>query len=386
MSGLTPEGCRDRRARLWSALPQEVQWLLVADPRHVYYLANLLVNPLSFSAGERAWLLLLREGFSTLLADNFTRRASATVPGVDEEITESFYDHKHSVANRDELLIAALARVVPRLRGLPGLYEDDWVPGSAVGLLAGADASAAARSASIRLGSLLRRLRRNKHADELDLLKSAMAAGAAGHARALVAARPGITEFELYCQIEAAVLEAAARPVQIYGDFRATNAATPKRGGLPSHAPLGAGDLYLLDYSVVIDGYRSDITNTVSVGVPSAAQRALFDACQQALAAGEASIRPGARAAEVYRAIAGALAASPHAATFSHHAGHGIGLAHPEPPILVPQSEDVLEEGDVITLEPGLYAPGVGGLRLEHNYLVVEGGCQRLSQHELRLC
>lgn len=70
---------------------------------------------------------------------------------------------------------------------------------------------------------------------------------------------------------------------------------------------------------------------------------------------------------------------------FGHHAGHGIGLAHPEPPVLVRDSTDTLLAGDVVTLEPGLYVPGVGGIRIEHNYLITETGYERLSQHVIAL-
>ena len=68
-----------------------------------------------------------------------------------------------------------------------------------------------------------------------------------------------------------------------------------------------------------------------------------------------------------------------------HHAGHGIGLEHPEPPILVPESRDVLLAGDVVTLEPGVYLQGVGGIRIENNYLVTDNGCERLSHHNIAL-
>jgi len=385
MSGLSVEGCRARQDRLWAMLPDEAQWLVVADPRHVYYLANALVDPLSFSARERVWLVLLRAGPAWLLADNFTRRSLATTPCVDEEFIETFYDHKHAAGNRDHVMCAAVRRVAPRLARLQGIYEHDWLPASAAATLASIDAGSPERSSRYDLGAMLRTLRRNKHPDELELMRQALAAGAAGHARARTAARAGMTEFELYCQIHQAALQAAGRPVQIYGDFRATSAQAPKRGGPPTHGRLQAGELYLLDFSVVVDGYRSDITNTIAIGPPTAEQQRLFEACLAALQAGEAAIRPAARAADVYRAVASALACSPHAATFTHHAGHGIGLAHPEPPTLVPHSAEMLEAGDVITLEPGLYAAGIGGVRLEHNYLVVEGGCRRLSQHVLTL-
>ena len=66
---------------------------------------------------------------------------------------------------------------------------------------------------------------------------------------------------------------------------------------------------------------------------------------------------------------------------FPHHAGHGLGLTHPEAPYLVRNANETLVSGDVVTLEPGLYVEGVGGIRIEHNYLVGETGCERLSDH-----
>ena len=77
---LTLEGCLARRSHLWNALPAELEWVLIADPRHVQYLANFLVQPLSFSGGERAWLLLERSGKATLLGDNFSLRSRTAEP------------------------------------------------------------------------------------------------------------------------------------------------------------------------------------------------------------------------------------------------------------------------------------------------------------------
>ena len=407
---LTREGCLERRQRLWNQLPEETQWVLVADPRHVYYLSGFLVQPLSFSVGERGWLLLERNGPATLLADNFTRRSAIAAPYVDAEELETWYDHRHSVINRDHALLAALKRVAGRLLDRPGIIEEEALSLNALGYLPDAVGEFALRGSAPAsgnfadsalgesepedmfqpetwhtLGSVLRRLRRNKHADEVATLERAMRACAAGHAAALATVAPGVTEFEVYQAIHAAVLTEARQPVQIYGDFRSTNRETPKRGGAPTDQVLAAGDLLLLDYSVIVDGYRSDFTNTVSAGPPSAEVQRLFHACHEALQAGAAALRPGARAVDIYETVAGPLRQSGWGDTFTHHAGHGLGLGHPEPPILVAESTDQLEVGDVVTLEPGLYVPGIGGLRLEHNYLITETGSRCLSPHALRL-
>jgi Xaa-Pro aminopeptidase len=387
---LTREGCQERRQRLWSQLPADTQWVLVADPRHVYYLSGFLVQPLSFSVGERGWLLLERNGPATLLADNFTRRSAVAPPHVDAEELETWYDHRHSVINRDHALLAALKRVAGRLLDRPGIIEEEALPLHASGYLPDAVGEFSCGEADEgaqwhTLGGVLRRLRRNKHADEVATLERAMRACAAGHAAALATVAPGITEFEVYQAIHAAVLAEARHPIQIYGDFRSTNRATPKRGGAPTDQVLAEGDLLLLDYSVIVDGYRSDFTNTVSAGPPSPEVQRMFDACHEALQAGAAALRPGVRAVDIYETVAAPLRQSGWGDTFTHHAGHGLGLAHPEPPILVAESTDVLEAGDVVTLEPGLYVPGVGGIRLEHNYLLTETGARCLSPHELRL-
>ena len=96
-------------------------------------------------------------------------------------------------------------------------------------------------------------------------------------------------------------------------------------------------------------------------------------------------MRAGVAAADVYHAVYRPYVEADKTAAFTHHAGHGLGLAHPEAPILVPASEDVLEAGDVLTLEPGAYVEGIGGMRIEHNYLITAEGFERLSQHEISL-
>ena len=390
---LTQAGCLARRERLWNSIPEIADWVLVADPRHVQYLANFWVEPLSFSGGERGLLLLERSGQATLLADNFAFRSAAHEPYIDREIIEDWYDHRRSVRNRDHALRNAVRRIADELRERPGLIEAEWLPVSAWMALdvqresyseSEADHSQDNGDDELDLGTILRRLRRHKELDEIELLKQCMRAGDAGQARLREVVRPGVSEHEVYCEVQRAALLQAGRPGLVYGDFRCTSPDVPKAGGLPTDHVLAAGELFILDYSIVLDGYRSDFTNTLAVGEPSDPQVMLFELCEAAMRAGEDALTPGVPARDVYAAVSRPFEEAGYP-PLPHHAGHGIGLAHPEPPILVPESDDELIAGDVVTLEPGIYQEGIGGMRIEHNYLITNDGYERLSNHDISL-
>ncbi len=390
---LTKEGCLARRTRLWNAVPADCEWLLIADPRHVLYLSNFWIHPQTFSAGERAWLLLERDGKATLLGDNFSLRSRAADPFIDDEVMVKWYDHQHSVINRDHALLVAAELISNRLFGRSGAVEAEWLPVGAFELL-GLDheqhsvrreATDVDQSGSVDLGTTLRSLRRQKHPDEIAVLKECMRAGEAGMIRLREIIRPGITELEIFREVQDAAIASAGRPAFIYGDFRAANAAHPKVGGLPTDYALQPGDMFTLDYSVVLEGYRSDFTNCLTVGAPNPQQQRLYDLVSAAQRSGEAVLKAGTRARDVFHAVNKPILDAGLADKFAHHAGHGIGLAHPEAPILVPQGDDVLLAGDVITLEPGLYVEGIGGIRIEHNYLITDAGYERLSNHVISL-
>jgi len=105
---LTAQGCRQRQQNLWSLLPDQIQQVLIGDPRHVQYFCGFRPHPISFSADQSSALLLTRDGQSVLFAENFTRRtASADVFATEEKIG-TWYDHQHSVQNRHHALVTAV--------------------------------------------------------------------------------------------------------------------------------------------------------------------------------------------------------------------------------------------------------------------------------------
>lgn len=382
---LTSEGCLTRRRRLWDAILAEnlgeipggdIDWLMITDPRHVHYLCNMWVEPLSFSAGDNAILVLQRDGDAILFADNFVRRSAASDPCNVAEKIDAWYTHKTSVIDRNRALVRVMHESLAEFNARPGLIE------RCSASLSGFGNNASHAESSYDIGQTIRKLRRQKDPDEVDLLKQCMRATEAGHERAREVIQPGITEFDVYRAVQDAATHAAGRPVLVYGDFRATNTVTHKAGGLPTHYELQPGDLFILDYSVVIDCYRSDFTNTYAVTDASDDQARMALTCIEAIMSGEAALKPGTTGAQVYHAVSDILERDGHG-VLKHHAGHGIGMSHPEPPILVSESTDTLLVGDVVTLEPGIYTEGVGGMRFEHNYLITETGFERLSDHVL---
>ena len=304
---LTKEGCLSRQKRFWNQLDPRVEWVVVGDPRHIAYLANFWVQPLSFSAQERSLLVLDRAGKSWLIADNFTRRSAACVPHVDREVLFAWYDHKHSLTPRSQALTHGFQQILPEI-GKVGMIEGAVVPAEI--LIAIQASGREPVTSGVSLNCALLQLRRQKEPDEIEQLRECMRVGEAGLRRVREVARAGVTEWDVYRELHAAVLEAAGKPVQMYGDFRATNASLHKAGGMPTNYRLANEDLLLIDYSVVIDCYRSDFTNTFAIGQPTPAQRKQYDLCLQAMHTAEATLRAGVAAREVYNAVRGVFEAA----------------------------------------------------------------------------
>jgi len=362
---LTAEGCRQRRQRFWQQLdpPPESDYLVLGDPLHLNYLANFHVDPISSGAAYRGYLLIRKDGHAKLIHDNRLPK-SVQEAHVDEKRVVPWYDGQSPDTGPRQL--APLASVNPEGAGLRvhDRLGDPYGP-VVIRTIAG--------------------MRRRKDPDEVEALRRCMRATEAGHAWARANVRPGQTELDVYSGVSTACIAAAGQPVVVYGDF-AVSGGPDKRGGGPTQRVLGAGDTLILDYSVVIGGYRSDFTNTLVVGTaPTAEQQRLFDLCVAAMTAGEQELRAGAACLTVYGAVRAVFERAGMAEAFPHHAGHGLGLAHPEPPYLVRHANETLLAGDVVTLEPGLYVAGIGGVRIEHNYLITEQGYERLSNHTLAL-
>lgn len=226
---------------------------------------------------------------------------------------------------------------------------------------------------------LVEALRMVKEPGEIALIRRAMALAEEAFRLILPEVRPGRRERDLALDLEVAMRRSGADAAAF--DFIV---ASGPRSSLPHGGPtervIEAGDLVTFDFGARYLGYHSDITRTVLAGAAvDPRQREVYETVRAAQAAGLAAVRPGATGAAVDRAAREVIAAAGYAGFFGHGTGHGVGLEIHESPRLAPgREEDVLAAGMVVTVEPGIYIPGWGGVRIEDTVLVTEDGCRSL--------
>ncbi len=221
-------------------------------------------------------------------------------------------------------------------------------------------------------------LREVKDAGEVAALRRSAALTDQVIERAFERARPGLTERKLKAMIEYDMLDLGAD-----GAAFDTIVAGGPNTALP-HAPitsrpLAEGDLLTIDLGVLVDGYCSDLTRTVALGACSPEQQAIYELVYEAHMAALAATRPGVLGKDVDEVARSIIRGAGHDDHFGHGLGHGVGVEIHEGPRLSKLGDKELVPGNVVTIEPGVYVPGLGGVRIEDLVVVTETGCERLS-------
>jgi len=157
--------------------------------------------------------------------------------------------------------------------------------------------------------------------------------------------------------------------------------------GTPGDRPVQPGDLLLFDFGVSVEGYASDITRTFAMGRLDDELRRVYDVVKRANEAGRQAARPGVEIQEVDRAARQVIVDAGYGQYFTHRAGHGLGLEAHEPPFACEGDATILEPGMTFTVEPGVYLPGKGGVRVEDDVAITQDGCESLTtfDRELRI-
>jgi len=222
-------------------------------------------------------------------------------------------------------------------------------------------------------------LRSLKDDAEVELLDRAAALNAECFEEIVAEIRPGACERDIALALEFALKRRGAEEKAF--DFII---ASGTRGALPhgvaSSKTITAGELVTVDFGCRVDGYHSDETVTLAVGEVSARQREIFDVVLEAHDRAMDRVRPGIALKDIDAAAREFIAERGFGDYFGHGTGHGLGLEIHEFPTVSPRAEEEAKEGMVFTIEPGIYIPEVGGVRIEDSILVTADGCRRLTR------
>lgn len=226
--------------------------------------------------------------------------------------------------------------------------------------------------------ALVEELRRIKDPGEVARIESAAAIADAALAQVRPRLAEGPTEVEFGLELDTAMRRLGADDVSFE-----TIVASGTNGSRPHHRPssrrITGGDLVVLDFGALVEGYHSDMTRTVAVGEPSPTQQRMVDVVREAQAAGVAAVRAGVPTGDVDSACRSIIATAGWAGAFLHSTGHGVGLDIHEAPSVAEGVTTELTAGQVVTVEPGVYLPEHGGVRIEDTVVVTATGCRVLT-------
>lgn len=226
-------------------------------------------------------------------------------------------------------------------------------------------------------------MRAVKDAEEIELMRHAQSITDAAFAHMCEFIRPGLTEKEIRSELEGFMFSHGADSLA-FDSIVASGPNTANPHAIPSDRVVQKGDFVLLDYGAGYRDYRSDMTRTVVLGEPSAQQRELYDLVRRTHEECVRAIHAGVDGHDIHLLSQKIIGDAGYGDYYGHGLGHGVGIDIHELPVFGRKS-NIVEEGAVITVEPGVYLPGVGGVRLEDYGVVTKDGYEPFtaSSHDL---
>ncbi|MDR3109989.1 MAG: Xaa-Pro peptidase family protein [Planctomycetaceae bacterium] len=344
-----------RRARLCRLLSQyKIDYLLVVNPINVRYLSGF--------TGDSTYLLISKSDAVLLSDGRYTTQLEAECPDLPTQIRDTA-----------ETLLSLICKLYGKLSKRFG-FEADAVSVAIRDRLVDALKS----GTLVPLEGVVERLRIIKDRTEIAAIRKSAAAANKGYNYIRNILQPAMTEADIRTELEYQMRKAGAETVSFPSIIAAgSNAAQPH--ARPSNRKIGGEQLLLIDWGAMYDGYASDLTRTIFLKKPSAKLLSLYKFVAEAQHAAICAIKPGKKCSDIDAVARKIITNAGYGKQFNHGLGHGIGLEIHEQPRFVGSSETVLEAGMVITVEPGIYIPDWGGIRIEDDILVTKTGCEILT-------
>ncbi|MCZ2260098.1 M24 family metallopeptidase [Sporosarcina sp. G11-34] len=228
------------------------------------------------------------------------------------------------------------------------------------------------------VSGLVEKLRMVKTEDELAILKKAASIADDAFDHIITFIRPGITELDVSNELEFFMRKLGATSSS-FSIIVASGLRSALPHGVATNKVIETGDFVTLDYGALYNGYISDITRTVSVGEPSAKLKEIYNVTLEAQELALKNIKPGMTGIEADAIARDYIKSKGYGEAFGHSTGHGIGLEVHEAPGLSFRSDVILQPNMAVTVEPGIYLPGIGGVRIEDDIVITKDGNERLT-------
>jgi Xaa-Pro aminopeptidase len=350
--------------------------VVVYDPKNLYYFAGL--EPQRVTSAPALLLAQRREEPRLIIGETDLPRV-LNVFGGEIKFYKNYDLNRRMVAYPNDIpdeLRGALGSQT--LNGVVGIETWGLPP-----VILRALKNVAAASKMVDVSHVILEMRQVKDPDEVELIRRSCEIHDFAYSYARTQSAPGKSELQVYAATHSELTEKMGVPQYFGGDF-VSGERTLQVGGPPTHRLLQKGDTLILDLAATNKSYWADSCRTFIVGsAPSREQSKIFEVLIEALAAGEDKLCEGYSGKDVYTAVFQVLDRAGYGKRFPHHAGHGLGLEAWEPPFLIPGSNQEIRRGMVCAIEPGVYVPGVGGIRLENDYLVTGHKPESLTKHPL---
>jgi len=358
LNTISGEGMKKRFTKLWKLIGSKVDGMFITSPENVRYLCG-------FSGTEGSLLLTKTEGFF-LTDGRYTTQAKEQV----KDCTVITFKEKTK----------EISRIIKKLGIISLGFESRHVTVTFLRDLEKANPALTC----VAYSGALDGLRAVKDAQEIRILKRAAAIAAESLEEIFPLIRPGVREIEIAAELEYRMKkkggDTLAFPTIVASGYRS---ALPH--GIASDKQIRRGEFVVIDYGVVYQGYASDETCTVVVGKPTIKKKGIYDIVKKAHDLAIKAIAPGKPLKKIDAVARNYIKKNGYEKNFNHGTGHGLGLNVHEPPVVSFRSQVNIQAGMVFTVEPGIYVPGWGGVRIEDTVHVTQSGCEFITRTDKKL-